>query len=69
MSGLFNMFFGNNESKKEVPKKAIANLRMQISILQKKEDHLQKQIDEQEAIARKNVTTNKTCKYLDFLCI
>ncbi|VVT45507.1 uncharacterized protein SAPINGB_P000773 [Magnusiomyces paraingens] len=59
MSGLFSMFFGNNDAKKDTPKKAIADLRMQITLLQKKEDYLTKQIEEQENLARKNVTTNK----------
>lgn len=62
MSGLFSMFFGNNDTKKDVPKKAITDLRMQISMLQKKEAYLTQQIDEQEALARKNVTSNKNRK-------
>lgn len=58
----FSMFFGSDATKKDVPKKAIADLRMQIGLLQKKEVYLQQQIEEQEAIARKNVTNNKQRK-------
>lgn len=54
------MFFGGGETKKEMPKKAIADLRVQISMLQKKEDFTQKLIDEQEDLARKYVTSNKS---------
>jgi charged multivesicular body protein 4 len=45
--------------KKDAPKKAIIDLRSQLEMLQKREKHLQNQIDEQDAIARKNVSTNK----------
>ncbi|PQE04528.1 vacuolar-sorting snf7 protein [Rutstroemia sp. NJR-2017a BVV2] len=50
---------GNAQKKKDSPKNAILALRAQLEMLQKREQHTQRQIDEQEAIARKNVSTNK----------
>ncbi|EFQ97593.1 vacuolar-sorting protein snf7 [Nannizzia gypsea CBS 118893] len=54
-------FFGgaSAQKKKDIPKNAILSLREQLEMLQKREKHLQNQMDEQDAIARKNVTTNK----------
>lgn len=54
-------FFGgaSAQKKKDIPKNAILSLREQLEMLQKRERHLQNQMDEQDAIARKNVTTNK----------
>lgn len=48
------------QKRKDSPKNAILGLRSQLDMLQKRERHLQSQIDEQEAIARKHVNTNKT---------
>lgn len=63
MSFFSSMFGGGGAAtKKELPKKAIAEMRVQIEMLQKKEKHLESQIEEQTNIARKNVTTNKACK-------
>jgi len=60
MSGVWGWFGGQSaQSKKDTPKKAILGLRSQLEMLQKRERHLQTQMDEQDAIARKNVTTNK----------
>ena len=52
--------------KKNAPKTAIINLREQLEILQKREAHLEKQIAEQDALARKHVSTNKNCKFARF---
>jgi charged multivesicular body protein 4A/B len=46
--------------RKDAPKNAILMLRQQLDMLQKRERHLETQMAEQEAIARKNVTANKT---------
>lgn len=60
MSGVWGWFGGGAAQKrKDSPKNAILALRSQLEMLQKREKHLQAQIDEQDAIARKNVTTNK----------
>jgi charged multivesicular body protein 4A/B len=52
-------FGGGNAKQKDAPKKAILQLRGQLEMLNKREKHLQNQMDEQDAIARKNVATNK----------
>lgn len=54
------LFGGNAQQKKDRPKKAIVQLREQIQILNKKRSHLELQAEDQDAIARKNITTNKT---------
>lgn len=48
------------QKRKDAPKNAILMLRQQLDMLQKRERHLETQMAEQEAIARKNVTANKT---------
>lgn len=61
MSGVWGWFGGQSaQKKKDSPKNAILGLRSQLEMLQKRERHLQNQMDEQDAIARKNVATNKT---------
>jgi len=60
MSGVWGWFGGQSSQKrKDAPKNAILGLRQQLEMLQKRERHLQNQMDEQDAIARKNVSTNK----------
>lgn len=52
---------GNTSQKrKAAPKDAIVALRAHLEMLQKREQHLQNQMDEQQAIAKKNITTNKS---------
>ncbi|KAI9735839.1 MAG: ESCRT-III subunit protein snf7 [Cirrosporium novae-zelandiae] len=52
-------FGGGAQKRKNAPKDAILGLRQQLDMLQKREKHLENQINEQDAIARKNVSTNK----------
>ena len=59
MSGWGLGWFGGGQTKKEAPKKAILQLRGQLEMLNKREKHLQNQMDEQDALARKHVSTNK----------
>ncbi|CAK7209582.1 ESCRT-III subunit protein snf7 [Sporothrix bragantina] len=60
MSNMWGWFGGGAaQKKKDTPKNAILGLRSQLEMLQKREQHLQAQIDQQDAVARKNVTTNK----------
>ncbi|KAH8671286.1 vacuolar-sorting protein SNF7 [Xylariales sp. PMI_506] len=60
MSGVWGWFGGGAaQKKKDSPKNAILGLRSQLDMLQKREKHLMTQMDEQDAIARKNVSTNK----------
>jgi hypothetical protein len=64
MSGVWGWFGGQSAQKrKDTPKNAILGLRSQLEMLQKRERHLQNQMDEQDAIARKNVSTNKNGTY------
>ncbi|GAP85798.1 putative vacuolar-sorting protein SNF7 [Rosellinia necatrix] len=61
MSGVWGWFGGNAAAKKkDTPKNAILGLRTQLEMLQKREKHLMNQMDEQDAVARKNVNTNKS---------
>lgn len=60
MSGVWGWFGGGaTQKKKDSPKNAILGLRAQLDMLQKREKHLTTQMEEQDAIARKNVNTNK----------
>ncbi|KAK3113213.1 ESCRT-III subunit protein snf7 [Teratosphaeriaceae sp. CCFEE 6253] len=57
--GWGNLFGGNAKTSKDAPKNAILGLRSTLEMLSKREKHLQNQMDDQDAIARKNVTSNK----------
>ncbi|KAF2704747.1 Snf7-domain-containing protein [Pleomassaria siparia CBS 279.74] len=50
---------GGAQKSKDAPKKAILQLRGQLEMLNKREKHLQNQMDEQDNLARKHVATNK----------
>lgn len=58
---MWGYLFGGQsaQKKKELPKKAIVELREHIQMLNKKRSHLEGQIADQDAIARKNILTNK----------
>ncbi len=51
--------FGGSARDKDAPKKAIITLREQVNMLTKKQNHLYTQIDEQDAIARKFISSDK----------
>jgi|TARA_R110002003_G_scaffold200_1_gene15643 hypothetical protein len=59
MAGWGMGWFGGGQAKKEAPKKAILQLRGQLEMLNKREKHLQNQMDEQDTLARKYVSSNK----------
>lgn len=60
MSGWGMGWFGGGAAKKkDAPKNAILQLRSTLDMLSKREKHLQNQMDEQDVIARKFVSTNK----------
>ncbi|KAI0472767.1 vacuolar-sorting protein SNF7 [Xylariaceae sp. FL0804] len=60
MSGVWGWFGGGAaQKKKETPKNAILSLRSQLEMLQKRHKHLMTQMDEQDAVARKFVNSNK----------
>lgn len=58
------------QKRKDAPKNAILMLREQLDMLQKRETHLANQMDEQENVAKKNISTNKNgmefWSYADF---
>ncbi|KAL3493090.1 Snf7-domain-containing protein [Aspergillus germanicus] len=58
---MFSSWFGGAaaQKRKDAPKNAILKLREQLTMLQKREKHLETQMLEQEAVAKKNVTSNK----------
>jgi charged multivesicular body protein 4 len=51
---------GNSAATRDAPKKAILQLRSTLEMLNKREKHLQNQMDEEDQKARKFITTNKT---------
>ena len=48
-----------NKKKQDTAKNSIVKLREQVNMLEKKEAHLQKQIDDLTATAKRNAGTNK----------
>jgi charged multivesicular body protein 4 len=72
MSGWgFNLFGGgggggSTAAKKNAPKEAILKLRSTLEMLSKREKHLQNLMDEQDALARKNISTNKVGEWNHF---
>ncbi|KAI5292101.1 ESCRT-III subunit protein snf7 [Ascosphaera acerosa] len=57
---MWSWFGGSSaQARKDAPKNAILGLREQLEMLQKRERHLENQMAEQEAMAKKHVTTNK----------
>ncbi|RMJ21103.1 hypothetical protein PHISP_08031 [Aspergillus sp. HF37] len=47
------------QKRKDAPKDAILRLREQLEMLQKRERHLENQMEEQETVAKKHVSSNK----------
>jgi len=56
---MWGWFGGGAAAKKDAPKKAILQLRGQLEMLSKREKHLQNQMDEQDNLARKYISSNK----------
>lgn len=65
--GWGNLWGGSAKSQKDTTKNAILGLRGNADMLAKRERHLQNLMEEQDAIARKNISTNKTGKSLELL--
>lgn len=59
MSAWSGWFSGGSARNKNQPKEAIVGLRIQLNMLEKKEQHLNKKIDEEQNKARAMVSTNK----------
>lgn len=53
---MWGYFFGTPKQQKELPKKAIVDLREHIQLLNKKQAHLQTQIDQQQQLAKRSLT-------------
>lgn len=63
-------FGGGRRDHKETARDSIVNLRGQLLMLEKREEYIQKQIDEEMRKARANATTNKRCKWdLSHCCV
>lgn len=57
--GFSSLWGGQAAKKKDSTKNAILGLRSTLEMLSKREKHLENQMAEQDAIARKNVNANK----------
>lgn len=55
----FMSYFGGRKDPKQTARESIVTLRQQIQMIEKKEDHLQKKIDEEMKKARANAVANK----------
>lgn len=64
--GWGNVFGGNAKSQKDSTKNAILQLRGTLDMLTKREKHLENQMNEQDNVARKNVSTNKARKLMSW---
>jgi charged multivesicular body protein 4 len=62
--GFGSLWGGNAAKKKDTTKNAILSLRSTLEMLTKRERHLQIQMEEQDGIARKHVSSNKSREYL-----
>ncbi|EIN10916.1 Snf7-domain-containing protein [Punctularia strigosozonata HHB-11173 SS5] len=60
MMASFMSYFGGRRDPKQSARDAIVTLRQQLQMLEKKEEYLQKKINEEVAKAKANATTNKT---------
>lgn len=59
MMASFMSYFGARKDPKQSARDAIVTLRQQLQMLEKKEEHLQKKIDEELKKARQNAVSNK----------
>lgn len=60
MMASFMSYFGGRRDPKQSARDAIVTLREQLHMIEKKEDYLQKKIDEELKRAKTNATSNKT---------
>ena len=56
-------YFGGRKDSKQATRNAIVTLRQQLQMLEKKEEHTQRRIEEETNKARANATTNKQGEY------
>jgi charged multivesicular body protein 4A/B len=64
MSSWMSYFTGRRDSKASA-RDAIVTLRQQLGMLEKKEEYLQKKIDEEVRKARANAVSNKSCEWIN----
>lgn len=57
-------YFGGRRDPKQAARDAIVGLRQQLQLLEKKEEHLQKKIDDEMVKARANAVSNKAGEFL-----
>jgi len=67
MLASFMNYFGGRKDPKAAARDSIVQLRQQLILLEKKEDHLQKKIDEELKVAKSNAVSNKSSEFL--LCV
>lgn len=60
----FMSYFGGRRDPKQSARDAIVTLRQQLQLIEKKEEYLQKKIDEELKKAKANAVTNKNGAYL-----
>lgn len=63
----FMSYFGARRDPRQAARDAIVNLRQQLQMIDKKEEHLQKKIEEETKKARANAVSNKTGSTLPYL--
>ena len=60
MMASFMSYFGGRRDPKQSARDAIVTLRQQLQMIEKKEEYLQKRIDEEVKKAKANAVSNKT---------
>jgi hypothetical protein len=63
----FMSLFGGRRDPKQAARDAIVTLRQQLQMIEKKEDYLQKKIDEETKKAKANAVSNKTGAWCTFV--
>lgn len=63
MSGWMSYFTGSGGKSQDKARDAIVGLRSQLLMLEKKEEHLNKKIEDETRKAKANATANKRCKF------
>lgn len=71
MMASFMGYFGARRDPKQSARDAIVTLRQQLQMIEKKEEYLQKKIDEELKKARANAVSNKagTLNYASLYCL
>ena len=62
MMASFMSYFGGRRDPKQASRDAIITLREQLQMIEKKQEYLQKKIDQETRTARDYAVTNRQCK-------